>query len=428
MAKKRNLIIFLVVLILGGLFYWLMPRQKRYVWREYYDEKIDQPYGTKFLFELMKSLFPEKSFAIIQNGVYKDLPEETMTPSNYIFVGQAMLFDSLDTEKLIKFVEGGNTAFISSKTVPNNLMDKVFFNECNDYAWLPYDQRTVEDSIELGLFYEGNFLSAENYQFVRRNVPFKYSWQYVNDTLICDLPGQQLETLGYIQFNQDTFINYFSIQYGKGQFLLHTNPLVFTNFFMVEGSKLIYPELVFSELNSGDIYWDSYSHISEQMGRRMNNQPSLRTLSNQSPLSYILSEPALSWAWYLLIASGILFLAFRSKRRQKVIPVTDPNINTSHEFLSTIGRLYFLQNNHRQLALLKISLLKNYIRDRYNISLKKEYPEPALIQISNKSSVAKDFIEKLFVLCQNIENSSFVSENTLIDFHQIVDEFYRNSK
>ena len=428
--NKRYIILFLIIIVLGGLFFWLSTSRNSYNWNEYYDETIDQPYGTMFLFELLKTYFPNEAFNIIENGVAQDLKFDAQSQSNYIFVGEAMLLDSMDLDKLIDFVEAGNTALISSKTIPNELMEEVYEDDCTEYnEWKPYDYANLGDSVSVGLLHPDLVLNdILDYQFVVRNIPFEYNWNFFDESLICEENYYGLLPMGYLDLGQDTVINFSKLQYGAGEFLLHTNPLLFTNYNLESDTQIVYLENVLAHLKPGSIYWDGYSHISEQLGRRMNNQAPQRSLNSKSPLSYILSQASLSWAWYLLIASGILFLVFRSKRRQKVIAVLDPNRNTSFEFLSTVGRLYFLQNNHRQLALLKIRLLKNYIRNRYGISIKEEYPSELLKQISNKSSVAQEVVDKIFLVSKNIKDSSFVSENTLIDFHQLVDEFYKNSK
>ena len=59
------------------------------------------------------------------------------------------------------------------------------------------------------------------------------------------------------------------------------------------------------------------------------------------------------------------------KRKQRIIPVLERNENTSFKFISTIGRLYFLQNDHKKLCQQKMKLFYAYIRDRYNINTTK---------------------------------------------------------
>jgi len=223
----------------------------------------------------------------------------------------------------------------------------------------------------------------------------------------------------------DTLINFMRAPYGEGTFYLHTTPIVFSNYHLLDSTNLAYANGAFSYLPPGKIYWDEYSKTLEAVGRQRNN--SQRQLSAESPLQYILSQPALTWAWYLLLAMGLLFLLFRTKRRQRVIPVLQPNTNTSLEFVSTIGRLYFLQNSHRKLALQKMKLFQNFVRERYQIrghELDAEFIEKLIA----KSEVSPKLIDKILLIHRNITNSKLVTENTLIDFHNLMDEFYRTCK
>jgi hypothetical protein len=216
-----------------------------------------------------------------------------------------------------------------------------------------------------------------------------------------------------------------------GAFYLHTTPVVFSNIQLLEKTALDYADRVFSHLEEGAIYWDKSSKVSEATARQLNNNPippSERRLSNETPLQYILSQPPLAGAWYTLLGAALLYLLFRAKRRQRIIPVMDQNANTSLEFVRTIGRLYFLQNNHRQLSLQKMKLFKAFVREKYQITLRNEQDEALIERLVNKSEVPEDIIKNILSMYRNIDSSSFVSENTLIDFHKRIDRFYKQCK
>ena len=220
------------------------------------------------------------------------------------------------------------------------------------------------------------------------------------------------------------------VAYGDGYFYLHTIPLVFTNIQLLDEEGLEYANRTFSHLQAGPIYWDDYSRVSEWMGRRRNERQyysASRQLSTESPLQYILGQPPLAWGWYLLLSLGLLYLLFRAKRKQRIIPVLEPNTNTSLEFLSTIGRLYFMQNNHKQLALQQMKLWQSYLRERYLLQTR-DMDSAFVEKLAHKSEISKEVINKILLLYRNISSSTFVSENTLIDFHRLLDNFYKNSK
>lgn len=394
-------------------------------WRETYDETSKAPYGTFVIHELLQKYYPERQFLTLSDSINGRLPTSAESPANYVFIGEAMYMDSTDTQTLLSFVAEGNTALISSRTIPFDLMSYLYYDECKGFYWDDYS--SALDSVAR-LNFNHRELATDTgflFQYVKRHRIRSYRWQYIESYYFCEDENSLVE-LGRMK---DSFINFASIKYGDGTFYFHTTPLAFANISMLEKQSLEYANRVFSHLQPGDIYWDRYSRISELVGRRRNEARGggERRLSTQNPLQYILSQPALTWAWYLLLGAGLLYLIFRTKRRQRIIPVLEHNTNTSLEFLSTIGRLYFLQNNHRQLCLQKTKLFQGFIRERYNLSFR-EMNEAFVRKLVAVSEVSDEIIYKILLMNKNIESSNFVSENTLIEYHLVIDQFYKTCK
>ncbi len=400
---------------------------KRANWRETYLKKSKQPYGTFIITELLASYFPEQNFTVLEEGLKDELDLDNATRSNYVFIGEALYLDSIDRKTLMNFIYEGNVAFISSRTLPYDLMDSVYVSQCFMDQWEDYEE-VLDTTAELRLLHPDLDFDAEYiYKFVRRNQVYNYYWQYVSDAFFCE-EAPNIFPLGHMSYLGDSLVNFIKVAYGQGQFFLHTTPIAFTNFSLLDSFHLQYADKVFSHLPEGPIYWDSYSKIPEALGRRLNRSGNSRLLSSESPLQYILSQPALTWAWYMLLAMGVLYLLFRSKRRQRVIPVKDPNTNTSLEFLGIMSRLYFMQQNHKHLALQKMKLFRSFVNDRYNLQIKNLEEPKNVEKLVAKSTVDFEILKQIRIMNKNIQGSSFVSENTLIDFHNTMDKFYQNCK
>lgn len=414
--------ILLLLLILALLF---RSNRRPIDWRETYDETSKAPYGAFVIHELLKGYYPGRQFTSLIDSVQGELPLQTQRPANYVFIGEAMYMDSADIQTLLAFVAHGNTALISSRTIPYDLMFYLYYDECDGYYWDDYSS-LPDSTVRLNLN-QAELASDTGfvYRYIKRHRERSYHWQYIESYYFCK-EENSLKELG--RMNGD-FINFARVKYGAGYFYLHTTPIAFTNISMLEKQSLEYANRIFSHLPQGDIYWDHYSRISEMVGRRRNEirGGSERRLSAQSPLQYILSQPPLAWAWYLLLAGGLLYLIFRTKRRQRIIPVLEQNTNTSLEFLATIGRLYFLQNNHRQLCLQKTKLLQAYIREHYYLHIR-EMNDEFVEKLATVSETPEALIRKIILMHRNIENSNFVSENTLIEYHLTLDTFYRTCK
>ena len=419
--KRNNVIIILGALLLLVIFVVLFAQNNsNFDWRESYQEESQEPYGTYVIYELLKNYFPNQDFTHLQDSLYFD---STIVNGNYIFIGQGLLLDSISNTRLLQFVEKGNHAFLSSQTVPNRLIKNFFSDTCYNY-WTDYDY--FFDTIASYQFYELD-TSSFTYKYMYRNEALPYSWGILPTDYYSCYDSANIQLLG--GSSDSIYINFIQIPYGKGNFYFHTVPLVFSNYHIIKEEQLVYVERLFSHLHEGPIYWDEKSRTVEWIARRQNDDP--YSYNNQpskgSPLRYILSQAPLAWAWYLLLSLGILYLIFRGKRRQRIIPVLEQNRNTSLEFLATIGRLYFLRNNHKELAIQKMKFFLAFIRERYNLQTK-NLDNSFVNRLANKSEINPQKIEKILLISQNIENSNFVSETTLIDFHYQIDHFYKNCK
>ena len=420
-----------VVILLSIVFFVFRDGQTRHSWTENYEEEKN-PYGTHVIYELLKGYDPQYDFHEISKGIKEDLPDldsvDLSAISNYIFIGEGMFLDSIEMNQMLRFVADGNNAFISSKDIPFSIKPIVFEELCSDYWFYRYPN--VSDSIAALSFSHPSLIDtsgAYDFKYVSHHEVRDYRWHYVESEYFCDEYYSPV-ALGHLN---DTLINYFKVSYGDGHFYFHTNPIAFSNIQLLKKPAVDYASLVFSHLPPGDIYWDRSSRLPLGIARsldRNNRDGSMdRSLNSEGPLSYILSQPPLAWAWYTALATAVLFLIFRSRRKQRIIPVLEKNKNSSLEFINTIGRIYHQQGNHRKICLKKMTLFLSFIRDRYYLNTN-ERDADFFARLSAKSDISASVIDQIFLYHKNIDSSNFVSEQTLIDFHLEMDKFYKNCK
>lgn len=398
--------------------------KRPYSWEESYRLDSKGPYGTHVAFEVLKGSAKPAKTVLMRDSLAGVLPSEAGPGANYVFIGGNMFIDEIGMEALLDFVAAGNNAFVAVQAVPYPLIKKIYPDDCNTtyYDWDGYgfiDKKTVELSlIHPGL--EPDKPVGYQYRYYKDFV--SYPWGFIEDAHFCNAP-EGFAKLGQIN---EKYVNFARVPYEDGFFYLHTTPLAFTNYHLLRPDALRYADRVFSHLGPGPVYWDE--------GRKYpadsfmsSPPPSLKGLSAKGPLTYILSQPPLAAAWYLVLLMGLLFLLVRSRRRQRIMPVLEPNANTSLEFVSTIGRLYFLQNNHRGLCLQKMRLLQQDIRDRYGLH-SREMDDAFTAKLLAKSEVKKELLDKIFLIHKNIQSSNIVTDNTLAQFHGLIEEFYKTWK
>lgn len=415
-----------ITAFIAGLALLFWKQWKRPVsWREHYAAQSKDPYGAYVAFQTLKGSIDKKDFKTLSDSLPGKLPADSALNARYIFIGKTMYLSEGSLDALIKFVAAGNNAFISANHLPYALLEEIYPADCSAdhyYDWEGFSY--TEDTLVR--------LNLEHPQLkLKEDVPYRrrYYQRYVsadwgffeNHHFTCQAEGA-MTSLGY--FNGG-LVNFVRLPYEDGYFYLHSTPLAFTNFHLLRETALSYAERSFSHLGTGPVYWDEGSK--NPRSNSLDTTPPSRSLSSNSPLQYILSQPSLAYAWYLLLLLGVLYLLVRSRRRQRIVPVLESNANTSLEFVSTIGRLYFLQNDHKQLCLQKMRLFQQFIRERYGLQ-SRESDEIFLAKLAAKSEVSRELIDKLFLIYNNIQSSNIVTEYTLAQLHGLIEEFHRICK
>ena len=443
MKLNRNTIITIsvisiVVLVLIALHFYNKRFQPKYSWSTNYVYNNDQPYGSSIIYELLNS-YTEKNFEIIDQENLRDFLNRKTKDSiaTYFVLGNHCNYNTDDVKSLKKFVKKGNTVFISLEELPYELINELEVGSNKEEVWEDgySDEDYYDDYYEeyFDDFYnynsqkrttvKANFLDKTLHQNTDYRFFYKYNdeiesknWKYIDEDF--DNGTLSYETLGVINRNKPNFVR---IKYGRGQILIHTNPLFFTNIQMLRPSAADYTAKVFSYFPKGPIYWDRNSKLWSVP------QENIEGNENETPFSYILKQKSLRWAFYLMWSVVLLFILFNLWRKQKSIPVKFPKTNSTLEFIHTIGELYFTQKDNRKLAIQKMNMFVKKVRTKYYIT---EKDETKFIEIlSKKSDIQISDIQNVFAKYKLIKDSNDeLHDDDLIIFYQLLKKFTKNSK
>ncbi|WP_375559941.1 DUF4350 domain-containing protein [Bernardetia sp. OM2101] len=437
-----NIIITLGVLALIPIGFFLYAYlQNQYInWDEDYETQSKEPYNNYMVINLLKGYKTDKEFVFVENLLTEKLAEDEIkdkkSPMSYVFFGnQPNLLDD-EVNSLMEFVEKGNTAFFMAKRVPDTLFTLL------DLEYQGYDY--VYDSIISTNFINSNLQNQSNFKFNyrRRNESVGTSWNYFNENDLVET--NKYEILGFLkkesiieeynnyegytdeesyeEENQNQ-TNFIRVKHGKGYFYFHKNPVLFTNYYLIQEDGKKYVERALSYLPEGDILWDERSHGYKRGKPR---EYTGRDIS-PSPLSYILAQESFAWGYYTLLVTAFLFVIFRGKRMQRIIPILRKEENTSLEFTKTVGQLYYLQKDHKRLSQLKIRLFFDYIRTHYHMNTQ-HIDEDFRKKLSERSSINRELIDLLLSDIQKVNGQHEVSEWLLRKIHTQIQEFYTNCK
>jgi hypothetical protein len=165
----------------------------------------------------------------------------------------------------------------------------------------------------------------------------------------------------------------------------------------------------FSYLDERDLWWTEYYHL----GR----------MEEMTPLRFILSNASLKFAYYTGMITLLIFILFEIKRKQRAIPIINPPENSSLEFAETVGRLYYHQGDHKNIALKKINFLADHIRSTYHLN--GDFSDPEFcIKLSQKSGKEESKLRELFDMIMHIKTQYKIDAPSLWKLTKSVEWFY----
>jgi hypothetical protein len=394
--KKSSRIIWigLLIVILGAILYLYLDQPSRYNWVERYQAEGGQPYDIRLFTNLLRNNQRKAEFVMLNKGLKHELAQLDESVSyNLIVVKRNYNPDTAEVMSLMKFVESGNTLFISANYItpllsmaylygtdsmtrlynhatssdfyaidlPDSLyeLEKELGWEKTDSLLIAYQNALAEKAYRVAFtdsFSYSYHISLRSDQsndrlilkYVIHGDSSQYNWRRVN--LFKNAEAEVINTMG-----NDSVASYARFKYGKGQILISSTPLLFSNFYLRQEKYFHFAGKMVNQLSADKILLDNTIRPNNDI---FSNQAKI----GKSPLSFILGQPALKWAWYTLIITALIFVIFESKRKQRVIPITRPNLNTTLAYARTLGSLQLKEKNNASKAAEIYSWFLNQVR------------------------------------------------------------------
>lgn len=391
MKPNKYLLILLATIMAYVLFEYYRPKPLDWTSTYQNDDKI--PFGTQALYELLPGIMQQSAANVkmVRLPAYNFLTETKPTGrSNYVFICQEFKADGNDLKQLLGYVRRGNNVLVSAYDLPDTLGRTLGF------------KANVKDPTKADSTLRQNFVNGP----LKKSGGYNFFHDDGRNFLVIKEP-RNITVLGRNVRNEPVFIK---IRYGKGQFLVHNLPLAFTNYYVLNPKTSDYTAKALSYLPALPTYWDEY----QKQGRFDKEQ--------QSIFRYVWSQPALNWAYYLVVFGLVFYAIFAGKRTQRVIPVIEAPQNTSVDFVKTVGRLYFQQGDHDNVARKKIQYFLADLRERYGLNtnnLDREFAEV----LANKSGISRDDADDLVRLLRNAQKSISLSEYDLLTLNAAIEKF-----
>lgn len=396
MDKRSKVALYLIGAVILFMMIAEIAKPKALNWRDSFSAYDKIPLGCYVLFNELDS-FSDEPILVSERSIYESLKKIDSTETKTLMlINNLINFDQEESKALMEFVEKGNTVFISSMYFYGNVMDSL--------------------NVAIERTYSNIYKKESHHKFTNPNLKknnrvFKdviENSHFVSvDTLNTTILGTS--TLTNEDNQQETNASFIKVAVGdnNGKFLLHTNPFAFTNYHLL-ADKADYAASVLAYLPKQQIIWDN----NYKAGRKVIT----------SPLRYILKNSALKWAFYLSMFGLILFVIFRGKRTQRIIPVINKLENATVDFTRTVGELYYQYGDFTNIIQKKTKYFLEFVRTNYYLDtnqLNQSFIDKLAVKSGNTKEDTKTLVDYLVFL----KLKSTHSEQELIVLNKKIEHF-----
>ena len=317
---KIYALIFIIIMVILAL---LEVNKKEVVdWRKNFDVNEKSPFGLFVFNQEVKDLF-KNNLKKVDVTAYDYYNENQKKPHNILVIESEI--DTESWNKILNEVSKGSDAMLIIAKMPKEISDSIGF----------YDsQISFEDKNVLKLTdrkYQNDFIKLDKF-------PSGRGFSYIK-------PG--VEVLGKtVEEDNSDQANFIKAKLGKGNIYVHCEPLFLTNYYLLKSGNTKYTQDVFSYLKDRETLWFVEANTKE----------------SRFFMRFILGNPALKYAWWLLLSGLVLFIFFNAKRKQRIVPIIEPLKNTSLDFVKSIGNLYLQEGDFHDMMAKKAQYFLNKVR------------------------------------------------------------------
>lgn len=369
MSNRRDFwIVALTVALLGIYAVYEVNKPRPTDWRETFDPEAKSPYGTYVAQKALPEMFDCGRVAYAREGMLAHISGRTDGRREiYFLVGGGFRMTTEAWRKIRRYVEEGNIVFMAAWFVPEVLQDSLCLRMGRRQGMRDFINRP-------GM--RGRRYAFEDWH--RYFIPQE---------------GFAGEVLGYS--GEAETPNYVRTRVGRGWIYVHANPLAFTNYYLLDSLHGDYYARALSFLpRDADVAWDVslretevFDYDGELVVKQVWQGDVSSEYADRSLFRVILAYPGLRWAYILVLAAGLLYVLFRSKREQRAVPEVRPPENRTLEFVAVVGSLYYKEREHAGIARKRVEYFLEWVRESCRLETE-TLDEEFARRLSERSGVA----------------------------------------
>ena len=397
MSRFQKILLLGFLLLLAAMVYMEASKPQPVNWFPSYLKSDKIPLGTNVLYQLMKDFFKEE-LEEVDLPPFEFIKQEAKSGS-YFFVNNEVAFDDTELDSLLDWTSKGNTLFVSANFFGKNLLDTL--NLKMNTAVL-ITQLETEPLVKL----------------VNEKIPNSKTFHIEKDSHVRYF--SEIDTLRHTVMGisdvysetkeiDDPKVNFIRVPMEKGTVYLHSQPEVFSNFFLLGEGNADYVAALLSYVNTGEtILWDNYYKSGKPI--------------DVSPLRILMANKYFKWAYYFVLIGVLLFVIFEGKRKQRSIPIVKPLANKSYEYAQTIAGLYMDKKAYHAIAQKQIALFLEYIRTKLRVPTENQ-DKRFYAMVSERSGNTLEKTIELFALIDKTMKQDKTTKTELMALYKEIDRF-----
>jgi hypothetical protein len=295
-------------------------------WRKNYNIEKKTPFGL-YIFNQEADYLFNKKLEKVRVSPYSFYQKNSRKKPHNILIIQKEL-DEVSWEYLMDEVSNGSDVMWFTNSTTAKLRDTLGFRFKKVSYQDNYYLQFTDKKLSANRLLIDKLPDNQGFSYIRKDI------EILGKTLYKAKEGEASISADFVK-----------VPFGKGYFYIHSEPLVLTNYYLLN-SKNKYLESVLSYLSDRETVWFVETD----------------TPLSMSPMRFILSNPPLRYTWYLLLLGLVIFVIFNAKRKQRIVPITEPLKNTSLDFIRSIGNLYLQEGDFHEMMSKKAQYFLNKIR------------------------------------------------------------------
>ena len=423
----KKVIYITFILLLFFLMYWLNKDAIiQYEWQPTYDTNDKEPFGAYAFDKILNDSWKDKyihnyfSFSDIlsKTASYydKDRGNVVFPDYNLLIIANRIFLDSIETKFLLKYVENGSSIILASDNIFGPLKDTLNFylstptypNILDFYNRKDNEKEKVviftSDSIQHQIFLPKLLVNNNFYMY-----PEEYVRVFREEEVHKSIESQKKAKFLYFdsiyRISSKSEEKTLSMRYkiGKGNLILISNPLIFTNYGILNDSINPYIWKHLSYLEGKPLMRTEFYEKGSQGGK------------SYSEFRVILSNRAFRWAFYTTLIGILILMIFTAKRKQKIIPVIKPPVNKMLDFVRSIAGMYLLKNNNADIVLKKRIYWGEEFKQKYGIDIVNEpHNVDFYKRVAAKTQYPYQEIRRLFLELDAIDETTLIGDDYMM--------------